>query len=132
MSSPLPSVAAPDLACDVFHADAARVAEVRAAQPDASTVERLAEIFKALGDPTRVRLLSALAAAELCVCDLATLLTLSESAVSHQLRLLRSLRLVRARRDGRMVFYRLDDDHIVRLLAQGREHAEEGAPRLAR
>ena len=132
MSSPLPSVAAPDLACDVFHADAARVAEVRAAQPDASTVERLAEIFKALGDPTRVKLLSALAAAELCVCDLATLLTLSESAISHQLRLLRSLRLVRARRDGRMVFYRLDDDHIVRLLAQGREHAEEGAPRLAR
>src|SRR4029450_9612392 len=131
MSSRLPSVAAPDLACDVFHADAARVAEVRAAQPDASTVERLAELFKALGDPTRVRLLSALAAAELCVCDLATLLTLSESAVSHQLRLLRSLRLVRARRDGRMVFYHLDDDHIVRLLAQGREHAEEGAARFA-
>jgi DNA-binding transcriptional ArsR family regulator len=124
--------AAPELACDVFHADPARVAEVRAAQPDASTVERLAEIFKALGDPTRVRLLSALAAAELCVCDLATLLALSESAVSHQLRLLRSLRLVRTRRDGRMVFYHLDDDHIVRLLAQGREHAEEGAARLAR
>jgi DNA-binding transcriptional ArsR family regulator len=120
------------LSCDVFHADAGRVAAVRAAQPDALTVERLAEIFKALGDPTRVRLLSALAAAELCVCDLATLLALSESAISHQLRLLRSLRLVRARRDGRMVFYRLDDDHIVRLLAQGREHAEEGASRLGR
>src|SRR4030095_17110234 len=95
------------LARPPFHADAARVAEVRAAQPDALTVERLAEIFKALGDPTRVRLLSALAAAELCVCDLATLLALSESAVSHQLRLLRSLRLVRARRDGRRVFSRL-------------------------
>jgi ArsR family transcriptional regulator, lead/cadmium/zinc/bismuth-responsive transcriptional repressor len=132
MTSPLSSIAAPELACDIFHADPARVAEVRAAQPDASTVERLAEIFKALGDPTRVRLLTALAAAELCVCDLATLLALSESAVSHQLRLLRSLRLVRARRDGRMVFYHLDDDHIVRLLAQGREHAEEGAARLAR
>ena len=122
----------PDLSCDVFHADPARVAEVRAAQPDAVTVERLAEIFKALGDPTRVRLLTALAAAELCVCDLATLLGLSESAISHQLRLLRSLRLVRARRDGRMVFYRLDDDHIVRLLAQGREHVEEGASRPGR
>jgi ArsR family transcriptional regulator, lead/cadmium/zinc/bismuth-responsive transcriptional repressor len=132
MTRPFPSVAAPELACDVFHADAARVAEVRAAQPDATTVERLAEIFKALGDPTRVRMLSALATAELCVCDLATLLALSESAVSHQLRFLRSLRLVRARRDGRMVFYRLDDDHIARLLAQGREHAEEGAARLAR
>lgn len=125
-------VDAPDLACDVFHADPARVAEVRAGQPDALTVERLAEIFKALGDPTRVRLLSALAAAELCVCNLATLLSLTESAVSHQLRFLRSLRLVRARREGRMVFYRLDDDHIVRLLAQGREHAEEGVPRPGR
>jgi DNA-binding transcriptional ArsR family regulator len=121
-----------DLGCDVFHADAARVAEVRANQPDAGTVERLAEIFKALGDPTRVRLLTALGTAELCVCDLATLLTLSESAISHQLRLLRSLRLVRARRDGRMVFYRLDDDHIVRLLTQGREHAEEAGARAAR
>jgi DNA-binding transcriptional ArsR family regulator len=127
-----PVEVAQGLACDVFHADATRVAAVRAAQPDALTVERLAEIFKTLGDPTRVRLLSALAAAELCVCDLATLLGLSESAISHQLRLLRSLRLVRARRDGRMVFYRLDDDHIVRLLGQGREHAEEGAARLGR
>jgi ArsR family transcriptional regulator, lead/cadmium/zinc/bismuth-responsive transcriptional repressor len=123
---------AAELSCDVFHADAERVAEVRAAQPDAVTVERLAEIFKALGDPTRVRLLTALATAELCVCDLATLLGLTESAVSHQLRLLRSLRVVCARRDGRMVFYRLDDEHIVRLLAQGREHAEEGASRVAR
>jgi ArsR family transcriptional regulator, lead/cadmium/zinc/bismuth-responsive transcriptional repressor len=121
-----------ELGCDVFHADPARVAEVRATQPDTGTVERLAEIFKALGDPTRVRLLTALATAELCVCDLATLLALSESAISHQLRLLRSLRLVRARRDGRMVFYRLDDDHIVGLLAQGREHAEEGSARAGR
>jgi DNA-binding transcriptional ArsR family regulator len=132
MSAQIPVEAAAELACDVFHADAARVAEVRAAQPDAQTVERLAEIFKALGDPTRVRLLSALAAAELCVCDLATLLGVTESAISHQLRFLRSLRVVRARRDGRMVFYRLDDEHIVRLLAQGREHAEEGASRLGR
>jgi ArsR family transcriptional regulator, lead/cadmium/zinc/bismuth-responsive transcriptional repressor len=112
-------------ACEVFHADPVRVAEVRAGLPNSSTVESLAETFKALGDPTRVRLLSALSRAELCVCDLATLLAASESAVSHQLRLLRSLRLVRARREGRMVFYRLDDDHIVRLLTQGREHVEE-------
>ena len=132
MTTPAPVDSPVELACDVFHADAARVAEVRAAQPDTDTVERLAEIFKALGDPTRVRLLTALATAELCVCDLATLLGLTESAVSHQLRFLRSLRLVRARRDGRMVFYRLDDDHIVRLLAQGREHAEEGASRATR
>ena len=111
--------------CDVFHADAGRVADVRAALPEPVTVERLAETFRALGDPTRVRMLSALSRAELCVCDLATLLGATESAISHQLRLLRSLRVVRARREGRMVFYRLDDDHIVRLLAQGRAHVEE-------
>jgi ArsR family transcriptional regulator, lead/cadmium/zinc/bismuth-responsive transcriptional repressor len=123
MTTPLSPVVSD--ACDVFHADAVRVAEVRAALPDVETVERLAETFKALGDPTRVRMLSALSRAELCVCDLATLLGATESAISHQLRLLRSLRVVRARRDGRMVFYRLDDDHIVRLLAQGRAHVEE-------
>lgn len=125
MTSTTPVASITSDACDVFHADAGRVAEVRAALPDVETVERLAETFKALGDPTRVRMLSALSRAELCVCDLATLLGATESAISHQLRLLRSLRVVRARRDGRMVFYRLDDDHIVRLLAQGRAHVEE-------
>ena len=125
MSTTTPFVPISSDACDVFHADPARVADVRAAMPEPSTVERLAETFKALGDPTRVRMLSALSRAELCVCDLATLLGATESAISHQLRLLRSLRVVRARRDGRMVFYRLDDDHIVRLLAQGRAHVEE-------
>jgi ArsR family transcriptional regulator, lead/cadmium/zinc/bismuth-responsive transcriptional repressor len=125
MTSATPVASITSDACDVFHADAGRVAEVRAALPDVATVERLAETFKALGDPTRVRMLSALSRAELCVCDLATLLGATESAISHQLRLLRSLRVVRARRDGRMVFYRLDDDHIVRLLAQGRAHVEE-------
>jgi len=88
----------------------------------------LAETFRALGDPTRVRILDALARAELCVCDIATLLSLTESAVSHQLRLLRGLRLVRSRRAGRMVFYALDDDHITRLFAQGLEHVEEAMP----
>jgi DNA-binding transcriptional ArsR family regulator len=78
-----------------------------------------------LGDATRVRILDALAHAELCVCDLATLLDLSESTVSHQLRLLRSLRLVRPRRDGRMVFYALDDQHITRLLQAGLGHVGE-------
>ena len=111
--------------CEVFHADAARVELIRAALPSGSTLEALAETFKALGDPTRVRLLTALAREELCVCDLATLVGTTESATSHQLRLLRNLRLVRARRDGRMVYYRLDDDHIVRLLAQGLEHVSE-------
>jgi len=93
----------------------------------------LAETFKALGDVTRVRILDALSRTELCVGDLAALLGSSESAVSHQLRLLRSMRLVRARRDGRLVYYSLDDNHIVGLFAQGLEHVQEkeGGPQRA-
>lgn len=90
-----------------------------------ASVSALSEIFKALGDPTRVRILDAVYRAELCVGDLAELLGLSESAVSHQLRLLRGLRLVRPRRAGQQIFYSLDDHHIVRLFAQGLEHVEE-------
>jgi ArsR family transcriptional regulator, lead/cadmium/zinc/bismuth-responsive transcriptional repressor len=115
-------------ACAHLHADPERVADVRAALPDEPAVAALADSFKALGDPTRVRLLIALTRAELCVCDLAALVSMSESAVSHQLRLLRSLRFVRTRRDGRRVFYRLDDAHIGRLLTQGLEHVLEAAP----
>jgi DNA-binding transcriptional ArsR family regulator len=87
----------------------------------------LAETFKVLGDQTRVRMLDALSHSELCVGDLAGLLGLSESAVSHQLRLLRSMRLVRSRRAGRMVIYMLDDDHILRLVRQGLDHVEESS-----
>ena len=90
-----------------------------------ASVGALADTFKVLGDGTRVRILDALSRAELCVCDLSSLLGLQESAVSHQLRLLRGARLVRARRDGRMVFYSLDDQHIVRLFEQGLEHVKE-------
>jgi ArsR family transcriptional regulator, lead/cadmium/zinc/bismuth-responsive transcriptional repressor len=85
----------------------------------------LAETFKVLGDVTRVRILDAISRSELCVCDIARLVGMSESAVSHQLRLLRGMRLVRPRRDGRLVFYALDDQHIVRLFEQGLEHVEE-------
>ena len=90
------------------------------------TVEALADTFRVLGDPTRVRMLDALAHSELCVQDLASLVGISESAVSHQLRLLRGMRLVRARRAGRLVFYALDDHHIVELLRQALTHVEEG------
>ena len=85
----------------------------------------LAETFKALGDVTRVRILDALSRTELCVGDLAALLGSSESAVSHQLRLLRSMRLVRSRRDGRHIYYVVDDDHIAKLFKQGLEHVQE-------
>lgn len=89
---------------------------------DPETAEGLAETFAALGDPNRVRLLSALMEGELCVYDLAAVLGMSQSAVSHQLRMLRTLRLVRARKAGRTVFYTLDDDHIRDLFARGLEH----------
>lgn len=89
---------------------------------DGSMAARLAETFRALSDPTRVRIVSLLADAELCVCDLATALDLSQSAVSHQLRTLRDLSLVRRRRDGRHAFYSLDDEHVADLYRRGLEH----------
>src|SRR3990170_1488784 len=88
-------------------------------------VQSLADTFRALGDPTRVRILDALAAGELCVCDIASLVGISESAASHQLRLLRGLRLVRPRRAGRQGYYAVDDHHILELLNQARTHVQE-------
>jgi DNA-binding transcriptional ArsR family regulator len=115
-------------ACAEFHADAERIARAQAHLVPQGTADTLAETFRLLGDPTRVRLLDALSTGEMCVCDLATLLAHTVSAVSHQLRLLRGVRLVRARRAGRMVFYSLDDHHIISLLSQARRHAEEDMP----
>lgn len=89
---------------------------------DEVTAVRLAETFKALSDPSRVRIVSLLVDAELCVHDLATALDMSQSAVSHQLRSLRDLRLVRWRREGRQIFYTLDDDHVCQLFRLGLEH----------
>jgi ArsR family transcriptional regulator len=89
---------------------------------DDPTATRLAETFRALSDPTRVRIVSLLAEAELCVCDLAAALGMSQSAVSHQLRTLRDQRLVRWRRDGRQIFYTLDDDHVADLFRRGLDH----------
>jgi ArsR family transcriptional regulator, lead/cadmium/zinc/bismuth-responsive transcriptional repressor len=100
---------------------------------DDESAAALAETFRVLGDPTRVRILDALARAEMPVCNLADALGLTQSAVSHQLRLLRSMRLVRSRRDGRHIYYAVDDDHIARLFKQGLEHVQERsaqAPRL--
>ena len=99
---------------------------------EATVVEALAETFRALGDVTRVRILDAISRTELRVGEIAELLTLTESAVSHQLRLLRNMRLVRQRRDGKSIYYTLDDQHIVRLFEQGLEHVQEsgrGRPR---
>ena len=114
--------------CDIDHVHPEGVWRARAAVPDADAVGDLAALFGALGDPTRVRLLAALAAGALCVCDLAAVLGMTQSAVSHQLRLLRALGLVRARREGKLVWYALDDDHVRALLAIGAEHTGHRAP----
>lgn len=87
----------------------------------------LAEVFRTLGDPTRVKILQALSVEELCVCDLAKLLGISESATSHQLRVLRSQKLVRYRKEGKMAFYSLDDAHIDSLMKEALRHVREGA-----
>jgi DNA-binding transcriptional ArsR family regulator len=102
--------------------DPAAVRRVREHPLNDALAAQVAEIFKALADPTRVRLLHALSHAELCVGDLAAVLKMTESAVSHQLRLLRSLRVVRARREGKLVFYTLDDEHVTRLFQLSLEH----------
>ncbi len=107
-----------------IHADG-----VQAALPslvDDGTAARLAETFKALSDPTRVRIVSLLRDAELCVCDLAAALDMEQSAVSHQLRTLRDRRLVRRRREGRQIFYTLDDDHVADLFRRGLDHVLHG------
>jgi ArsR family transcriptional regulator, lead/cadmium/zinc/bismuth-responsive transcriptional repressor len=85
----------------------------------------LSDLFNALADPTRVKILRALSFAELCVCDIAAIVNISQSAVSHQLRYLRMSRLVRYRKDGKMAYYSLDDDHVRKLIDQGLEHARE-------
>lgn len=117
-------------ACDVRIVDEARVEAVRSAMPTEATVERLADVFGLLGDPSRIRLLIALRTGdELCVCDLAATTGMSESATSHALRLLRASGVVKVRRSGRMAFYSLHDAHVWVLLDVTLEHVEHGSGR---
>jgi DNA-binding transcriptional ArsR family regulator len=101
-------------------------------QLDPASITGLTEIFRVLGDPTRVRILDVLSHAERCVGELAAELGMTESAISHQLRLLRGARIVRSRRDGRMIFYALDDKHVLTLFRQGLRHVQEGGRTAAR
>jgi ArsR family transcriptional regulator, lead/cadmium/zinc/bismuth-responsive transcriptional repressor len=114
--------------CGVRMVDPGKVAAVRSAMPSQAAVEELAEVFALLGEPGRLRLLtSLLEAGELCVCDLAATSGLSESAVSHALRLLRARRIVSVSRRGRMAYYRLDDGHVRMLLDLGLTHTQHTA-----
>lgn len=104
------------------HPQAIQTAKARI--PSEGDTIQVAEMFKILGDPTRIKILHALSAGELCVCDIAATIAMGQSAVSHQLRLLRTARLVKKRKEGKMVWYSLDDAHIFLLLSQGLEHIQ--------
>lgn len=113
----------PHCADSVVH-DAA-LTRVREALPPDEHLFALADLYKVFGDGTRIRILYALFESELCVCDIAALLSMSISAISHQLRILKQAKLVRYRRDGKIVYYSLSDDHVRAILGQGMEHVEE-------
>ena len=114
---------APCCQADIVHPDVLNT--VRAQLPPDELLYDLAELFKIFGDSTRVKILYALLQNELCVCDIASLLDVTQSAVSHQLRVLKASKLVKFRREGKVVFYSLADDHVMSILSQGMEHIEE-------
>lgn len=115
-----------EICCEETALHGGAISEARKRLPDELSLSDLAEFFRIFGDSTRIRILYALYECEMCVCDLAELLGASQSAISHQLAILRSSKLVKYRRDGKTVFYSLDDDHIFSILAQGMEHIKEG------
>ncbi len=117
MATPIPT-------CTADHTDESLARTAQQYLPDGITATHVAELFKALSDPTRVRIIGVLAHSELCVGDLCLVLGMTQPAVSHQLRLLRNLHIVRTRKEGRHVFYTLDDNHIRDLFEQGLAHIQ--------
>lgn len=111
--------------CETFHTHAELLKLVNEQMPDEDELYDLAELFKVFGDSTRIRILYALIESELCVGDIAQMLNLGQSAVSHQLKLLKDAKLVKFRREGKVIFYALDDDHVRTILNMGMEHIEE-------
>ena len=108
--------------CNVIHQDAVNMALKN--QPDINELENLSELFKIIGDLTRTKILWILDRHEMCVCDIANVLNMTKSSISHQLAILRSAGIVNFRRDGREIYYRLDDEHITKLYEIGIEHIE--------
>ncbi len=111
--------------CEITYVDRKKVASVRKKIKPERKIQLLSDTFKVLGDPTRVKIVFALSQEELCVCDIAKLLGTTKSTVSHQLRVLRNMRLVRYRKNGKMVYYSLDDEHIKNLFDEGLRHVED-------
>ncbi|MEA4887846.1 MAG: metalloregulator ArsR/SmtB family transcription factor [Clostridiaceae bacterium] len=114
-----------DAYCTKFDTHPERIRGAAYAMPDGQDLQEAGELFKVLGDPTRMQMISALLTNELCVCDLSELLGMSQSAISHQLRILRQARLVRYRREGKNAFYRLADSHIQLIVQLAIEHSRE-------
>lgn len=109
--------------CTIIHEDV--VKRVKKNIPEEETLYDLADLFKVLGDSTRIKILYALFQAEMCVCDIAALLGMTQSAISHQLRVLKQARIVKNRKDGKVVYYSLDDEHIKHIFDQGLIHIAE-------
>lgn len=123
MLFPVSSSQSPCCDISVIHEDV--VEEVRQSLPPDEELFNLAELFKVFGDTTRIRILYALFQSEMCVCDIAHLLGMTQSAISHQLRVLKQSKLVKFRKEGRVVYYSLDDDHIKAIFDQGYQHILE-------
>ncbi len=111
--------------CEAEHEHSDAVEKTKAQMPNEDELYDLAELFKVFGDSTRVRILSALFCRELCVCDICSVLNMNKSAISHQLRVLRQTKIVKSRREGKEVFYSLDDEHIEKIFKMAKEHLEE-------
>lgn len=115
----------PDDRCDYMHVHEDIITQVEQDMPDEELLYDLADLFKLFGDSTRLKILYVLFGSEMCVCDIAQLLGMTQSAISHQLRILKQNKLVRSRRDGKTVFYSLADSHVRTILDQGMEHINE-------
>lgn len=109
--------------CTVIHED--MVSKVKESLPEEETLYDLADLFKVLGDSTRIKILCVLFEAEMCVCDIAALLGMTQSAISHQLRVLKQARLVKYKKQGKVVYYSLDDEHVKSIFDQGLIHISE-------
>ena len=111
--------------CDCIHVHEDIVEKVEEKMPQDEQLADLAEFFRIFGDATRIRILYVLMCSEMCVCDIATLLGMTQSAISHQLKILKQNKLVKSRREGKSIFYSLADDHVRTIISMGREHIEE-------
>lgn len=108
--------------CEATQVHEAAVKKARSKEIDDETLQRLSSIFKVMGDPTRLRIINALSAGEMCVCDIAAALSMENSAISHQLRILKTVRLVKFRKEGKSAIYSLDDEHMLTLFEEGLKH----------